>query len=233
MQQEDPFIDFFIPINPPIRVSMVFAGKTSLLSDEDNQMFLVKLENLREFYRTNIYVVDKVMGQMYAVKQNAATKIGLQAYVDEEPTVLEGAVGFTPKETSTPKDANLAGISSRPSDLSTIAEKTEIGSQLTRADILEYRRHMKETPSISSAEEPSQEISTQEVDKAYKKKNACAQRLMTIYCNWNIEKELVQMDLERQCVDEFYEEYKKKYTRKLEGWQDVIDMYADQEFQKI
>ena len=129
MQQEDPFIDFFIPINPPIRVSMVFAGKTSLLSDEDNQMCLVKLENLREFYRTNIYVVDKVMGQMYAVKQNAATKIGLQAYVDEEPTVLEGTVGFTPKETSTPKDPDLVvktkGVSSRPSDLSTIAEKTD------------------------------------------------------------------------------------------------------------
>ena len=92
---------------------------------------------------------------------------------------------------------------------------------------------MKETPSISSAEEPSQEISTQEVDKAYKKKNACAQRLTTIYHNWNIKKELAQMDLERQSIDEFCEEYKKKYTRKLEGWQDVIDMYADQELQKI
>ena len=56
---------------------------------------------------------------------------------------------------------------------------------------------------------------------------------MTIYHNWNIEKELAQTDLERQSIDEFYEEYKKKYTRKLDGWQDVIDMYADQEFQKI
>ena len=39
--------------------------------------------------------------------------------------------------------------------------------------------------------------------------------------------------MERQLVDEFYEEYKKKYTRKLEGWQEVIDMCADQELQKI
>ena len=116
----------------------------SLLSDEDNQMCLVKLENLREFYGTNIYAVDKVTGQMCAVKQNAATKIGLQAYVDEEPTVLEGAVGFTPKETSTLKDFDLVGktksTGSRPSDLSTIAEQMEIGSQLTRADVLEYQR---------------------------------------------------------------------------------------------
>ena len=174
---------------------------------------------------------------MHAVKQNAATKIGLQAHVDEEPTVLEGAVGFTPKETSTPKDPDLVvktkSTSSGPSDLSTEAEKTEIGSQLTRANILEYRKDMKETPSISLKEEPSQEISTQEVDKAYKKKNACVQRLTTIYHNWNIEKELAQMDLERQSIDEFNEEYKKKYTRKLEGWQDVIYMYADQELQKI
>ena len=92
---------------------------------------------------------------------------------------------------------------------------------------------MKETPSISSAGEPPQEISTQEVDKAYKNKNACTQRLTTVYHNWNIEKELAETDLERQTVDEFYEEDKKKYTRKLEGWQEVIDMYADQELQKI
>ena len=99
-------------------------------------MCLVKLENLRQFYGSSIYVVDKVTGQMYAVQQNSATKISLQAYVDEEHTVLEGAVGFTP--TSTPKDSDLVGktksTSSRPSDLSTIAEKTEIGSQLTKWD---------------------------------------------------------------------------------------------------
>ena len=71
------------------------------------------------------------------------------------------------------------------------------------------------------------------MDKAYKKKNACAQRLTTIYHNWNIEKELAKTDLERQMVNEFDEEYKKKYTRKLEGWQEVIDMYADQELVKI
>ena len=39
---------------------------------------------------------------------------------------------------------------------------------------------MKDTPSISSAGEPPQEKTTQEVDKAYKKKNACAQRLTLI-----------------------------------------------------
>ena len=135
-QWEDPFIDFFIPVNPPVQVSMVFAGKTSLLSDEDNQMCLVKLEGLREFYGTNICAVDKVTGQMYAVKQNAATKIDLQTYVDEEP------VGFTPKEASTPKDFDLVGktksTGSGPSDLSTIAEQMEIGSQFTKADVLEY-----------------------------------------------------------------------------------------------
>ena len=200
-------------------------------------MCLVKLENLREFYGTNIYAVDKVTGQMYAVKQNAPIKIGLQAYVDEEPTALEGAVGFTPKEMSTPKDSDLVGktksTGSRPSDLSTILERMEIGSQLTRTDILEYQKQMKETPSISLAGEPPQEISTQEVDKAYKKKNACAQRLTTIYHDWNMEKELAKTDLEKQSIDEFYEEYKRKYTRKLEGWQEVIDMYADQELQKI
>ena len=39
--------------------------------------------------------------------------------------------------------------------------------------------------------------------------------------------------MERQAIDHFYEEYKCKYTRKLEDWQEVIDMYADQELQKI
>ena len=42
-------------------------------------MCLVKMESLNEFYGTDIYAVDKVMGQMYAVKQKAAAKIDLQA----------------------------------------------------------------------------------------------------------------------------------------------------------
>ena len=91
-------------------------------------MCLVKIESLNEFYGTNIYAVDKVMGQMYAVKQKAATKIDLQAYIEEEPTALEGAVGFTPQEASTPKEPDLAGKSKitngRPSELSIIMEKT-------------------------------------------------------------------------------------------------------------
>ena len=44
---------------------------------------------------------------------------------------------------------------------------------------------------------------------------------------------MAQYDLEYQAADDFYEEYKNKCTRKLEGWQEVIDMYAEQELQKI
>ena len=44
---------------------------------------------------------------------------------------------------------------------------------------------------------------------------------------------MAQNDLEKQAIDDFYEEYKNKYARKLEGWQEVIDMYAEQELQKI
>ena len=44
---------------------------------------------------------------------------------------------------------------------------------------------------------------------------------------------MAQNGLEKQAIDDLYEEYKNKYTRKLEGWQEVIDMYAEQELQKI
>ena len=118
-------------------------------------------------------------------------------------------MGFTPQEASTPKEPDLTGKSKttngRPPDLSTIMEKTEVGSQWTSPNIIEYQKKMKETPSISSSGEPPQEISTQEVDKAYKKKNAYSQRLTTIYHNWNIEKELAKTELEKQAIDEFYE----------------------------
>ena len=40
-------------------------------------------------------------------------------------------------------------------------------------------------------------------------------------------------ELEKQAIDDFYEEYKNKYTRKLKGWQEVTDLYAEQELQKI
>ena len=39
-------------------------------------------------------------------------------------------------------------------------------------------------------------------------------------------------NLEKEAIEEFYEEYRLKYVRKLESWQEVIDMYAEQELQK-
>ena len=37
-QREIPFTDFLIHVNPPVRVSTVYAGQTSLLSEKDHQM---------------------------------------------------------------------------------------------------------------------------------------------------------------------------------------------------
>ena len=45
-QRDIPFMDFMIPINPPVRVSIVYARQTALLSERDHQMYLVKLANL-------------------------------------------------------------------------------------------------------------------------------------------------------------------------------------------
>ena len=87
--------------------------------------------------------------------------------------------------------------------------------------------------SISSASEVTKEITKEQVDRAYKKKATCSQRITTIFQNWNKEKELAQNDLEREGIDEFYEGYHAKYAAKLLSWQDVIDMYHDQELQKI
>ena len=127
-QWETPFVDFFIPVNPPVRVSTVSAGRISLLSEKDNQIFLVKLENLAELYGTTMYAVDKITGEMYTVVKDSAKRINLQAYVEEEPTELEGAVGFTPQDASTPKNPEVQGksksLNSKPSDLSTIGKQT-------------------------------------------------------------------------------------------------------------
>ena len=59
-QREIPFTEFLIPINPPVRVSTVYAGQMPLLSEKDHQMCLVKLESLGELYGTAIYAVDKL-----------------------------------------------------------------------------------------------------------------------------------------------------------------------------
>ena len=123
--------------------------------------------------------------------------------------------------------------SERPPDLSTIAEQSKAGFRLTRDQFLQNRKQFKEALSISSAGEIIKEITKEQVDRAYKKKAACSQRITTIFQNWNKEKELAQNDLEREGIDEFYEGYHAKYATKLLSWQDVIDMYRDQELQKI
>ena len=199
-------------------------------------MCLVKLESLGELYGTEIFAVDKLTGEMYTVIDGTAKSINLQAYVEEEPEELEGAIGFVPKDTSTPKDIEAPGIaqsqSSKPSELSPIDEWTEASSILTCKDFRENRKKFKETLSISSVGATPQEIMKEDMDRVYQK-NACSQRLTMVYRNQEIEKGMAHTDLEREAIDEFYEEYRNKYAGKLEGWQDVIDIYAEQELQKI
>ena len=48
--QEMPFIEFLLSLNPPVRVSTVYAGRTPILSERDNQMLLLKLDMLEEAY---------------------------------------------------------------------------------------------------------------------------------------------------------------------------------------
>ena len=40
-------------------------------------MYLVKLGSLAELYGTTIYAVDKLTGEMYAIMDDTARKIGL------------------------------------------------------------------------------------------------------------------------------------------------------------
>ena len=104
---------------------------------------------------------------------------------------------------------------------------------MTRKDFRENRKKFKVTPSISSSGDTPQEIMKEDMDRAYKNKNASSQRLTMIYRNQEMEKRMAQTDLEREAIDDFYEEYMNKYARKPEGWEDVIDMYAEQELQMI
>lgn len=53
-----PFIYFLLQMNPPIGVSSVYIGKRPLLSENNNQMYLIKLEMLKEMFGTKIYPID-------------------------------------------------------------------------------------------------------------------------------------------------------------------------------
>ena len=173
---------------------------------------------------------------MYAVIEGAVNKIDLQAYSDHGMEGLLESGGFAPTDTLTPKSIEVPttskGQSGKLFDLSVIEEESESVSGLTHEDFKENRKKFKETLSISSVGESSQEITKEEVNRAYKKKNACSQRLTLIYWNLDIEKKMAWNDLEKEAIDEFYEEYRFKYVRKLESWQEVIDMYAEQGLQK-
>ena len=193
-QREFPFVDFMIPLNPPVRVSTVYAGRTALLSKRGHQMCLVKLINLEEMYGTKIFTVDNVTGEMYTVIEGVANKTDFQAYIDHG---MEGPLesgGFAPTDTLTPKSVEVPTKSksqdSKPFDLSVIEEQPESVSGLTCGDFKENQKKFKETPSISSVGEISQEITKEKIDRAYKKKNACSQRLTLIYRNLEIEKEM-------------------------------------------
>ena len=105
--RETPFIDFMLPLNPPVRVSTVYAGHTSLLSERDNKMLLLTINSLKETYGMGTFAIDKVTAEVYSVKDDQVTPIGLQGYPEQEERPLEGAVGFAPQSTSTPKEEEI------------------------------------------------------------------------------------------------------------------------------
>ena len=112
---ETPFIDFLLPLSPPVRVSTVYTGRTPILSERDNQMLLLKLNMLEEAYGTNIFAVDKVMAEVYSVLNDVVTPIGLQGYEELGDVLPEGAVGFDPVSTSTPQEGEVVQ-DNRPSE---------------------------------------------------------------------------------------------------------------------
>ena len=125
-QHDMPFINFMIPLNPPVRVSTVYAGHTALLSERNHQMCLVKLANMLELYGTEIFAVDKVTGEMYTVIDGMVSKIDLQAYLDEEVEDVQGVIKFAPTHTSTSRDVEMPSRihsqSGKLSELSAIEE---------------------------------------------------------------------------------------------------------------
>ena len=108
--RETPFIDFMLLLNPPVRVSTVYAGRTPMLSERDNQMLLLKLDMLEEACGTNIFVVDKVTAEVYSVLNDVVTPIGLQGYEELGDVPPEEAVGFDPGSTSTPREGEVIQV---------------------------------------------------------------------------------------------------------------------------
>ena len=128
-QREVPFVDFMIPLNPPVRVSTVYAGHTALLSERGHQMCLGKLVSMDELYGTKIFTVDKITGEVNAVIEGAANRINLQAYTDDGMEGPSASVGFVPTDTLTPRNVEVSAKSksqgSKLFDLSVIEEQHE------------------------------------------------------------------------------------------------------------
>ena len=106
-------------------------------------MLLLTINSLKETYGTGTFAIDKVTAEVYSVKDDQVTPIGLQGYPEQEERHLEGAVGFAPQGTSTPREEETSvktGIPTCPPELSTIQEQSEVGTQLSRAQFLQNRK---------------------------------------------------------------------------------------------
>ena len=111
---------------------------------------------MEEAYGTKTFAIDKVIAEVYAVRGDQVMPIGLQGYSQQEKQPLEGAVGFAPQGTSTPREQETSvktGIPTCPLELSTIQEQSKVGTQLSRAQFLQNRKQFRDQVSISSASE--------------------------------------------------------------------------------
>ena len=98
-------------------------------------MLLLIINSLKETYGTGTFAIDKVTAEVYSVKDDQVTPIGLQGYPEQEERPLEGAIGFAPQNASTPKEEEIqlkTNVPTQPSELSTIQEQSEFGTCLSR-----------------------------------------------------------------------------------------------------
>ena len=81
---KDSYPDWYLPVKGNFRISEVFYGYSNRMSLDNNPMVLVELKDLAHRYRTPVYAVDRVNGEMYSTFEGGYKLISKRATLETQ-----------------------------------------------------------------------------------------------------------------------------------------------------
>ena len=243
--------DFQLPLPDRLRISDLFAGNTSLVSNTNSPMSILRIPSLKKMYGTTNFAIDRSTGQLYKIGDLDVTPINLFGGIPDEDLHEQATESMrtplnTPQAMSTPitdvprnvptelitKDSILLPTPMIPT--TSQEERKPMSSTDITDDISSVapifnlnRANVQVASSVSSLDEGEGIVYDDEYEKAIQRLEKINKKITTLVKNWNEESKQAKNSNEVAEIEEFYRPYMDQYNNRRKALERLMEMYDE------